>query len=386
MASLGRRAFYIMRSEGAGVARESIAIGLGMFIGCLPLYGLHLGLCVAIGWMLGLNRFKMYLAANVSNPFMAPLLLFSEVQLGSLVRRGRLHAISIEALRVTDLRTFGADLAVGSIMVGAILGVTVGLLTFVAVREWGKDPAFLDLVRGASERYVTASITAWEFARGKLRSDALYRSVVCGGVLPGGELLLDLGCGSGLMLALLAEARARVRAGTWASSLGTPAVYERLAGVDTRHRVVQVAREALGDCAEVTVADARDLAPSSYDAVLICDVLHMIPYEQQKGLLDAARRSLRSGGVLIVRDADAAAGWRFRAVRIGNGLKAFLFGHWKQRFYFRSERQWTDLFAQHGLVVTALPNGEGTPFASVLFRLTSVPISSATTRTPAHAG
>ena len=36
-------------------------------------------------------------------------------------------------------------------------------------------PLFLDLVRDASDRYITASIVAWEFARGKLRGDPLYR-------------------------------------------------------------------------------------------------------------------------------------------------------------------------------------------------------------------
>ena len=386
MRSLGHRIFYAMRSEGAGATRESIAIGLGMFIGCLPVFGLHLVLCVAIGRLLGLNRLKMYLAANISNPVLAPLLLFSELQVGSLLRRGTVHAISLNTLQTTDLRTFGGDLILGSVTLGLLLGVTVGTVTYLLVRASGSDLAFLDLVRSASDRYVTSSITAWEFARGKLRGDPLYRTVVHGGVLPGGGTLMDLGCGSGLMLALLAEARARWRAGTWAHSLGTPATYERLAGVDIRRRVVQVAREALADEADIRLGDADDLAPSAYDAVLICDVLHMIGFDEQERVVAAARRSLREGGVLVVREADGAAGWRFLAVRIGNGLKALVFGRWGQRFYFRSQHEWSALFARQGLGVLVHPNGDGTPFASVLFRLTAVPVASATARISAHAG
>jgi SAM-dependent methyltransferase len=376
-----------MRTEGAGAARESIAIGLGMFIGCLPLYGLHLALCIGIGWMLGLNRLKMYVAANISNPFVAPLLLFCELQLGSLLRRGGVHGIGISALRTADLRGYGADLVIGSIGVGTLLGVTVGLLTFLSARQSGRDPAFVDLVSATADRYVTVSITAWEFARGKLRGDQLYRTVVCGGVLPGGERLLDLGCGSGLMLAILAEARARARTGTWASSLGPPAIYERLTGIDSRRRVVAVAGEALGDAAEVRVGDAREQTEtaSAYDAVLVCDVLHMMPFDDQERVLDALCRSLREHGVLIVREADAAGGWRFHAVRLGNRLKALAFGHWGQRFYFRTQAEWARLFAQRGLVLAALPNGQGTPFASVLFRLTAPTVAFATDRTPAHA-
>ena len=386
MRSLGHRIFYTMRSEGAGATRESIAVGLGMFIGCLPVFGLHLGLCVAVGGLLGVNRLKMYLAANISNPVVAPLLLFSELQVGSLLRRGSVHPISLATVQTTDLRTFGADLVIGSVTLGVLLGVTVGALTYLAVRTSGSDPAFIDLVRGASDRYLTASITAWEFARGKLRGDPLYRTVVHGGVLPGGGTLMDLGCGSGLMLALLAEARARWRAGTWAHSLGTPATYERLTGVDIRRRVVQVAQRALGDEADVVLADARNLTPSAYDAVLICDVLHMIALDEQERVLAAARRSLREGGVLVIREADGAAGWRFLAVRIGNRLKAVAFGRWGQRFYFRSQHEWSALFARHGLAVHVHPNGDGTPFASVLFRLTAAPVASATARISAHAG
>ena len=360
-----------MRSEGTGAIRESLAIGLGMFIGCLPVFGLHLGLCVAIGGLLRVNRLKMYVAANISNPVFAPLLLFSELQVGSLLRRGTAHAISLDTVRRTDLGTFGGDLVIGSVTLGVLLGVTVGTLTYLSVRASGSDLAFLDLVRGASDRYLTVSVTAWEFARGKLRADPLYRTVVHGGVLPGGGTLLDLGCGSGLMLALLAEARARWRAGTWALSLGTPAVYEQLTGVDIRRRVVRIAREALRDEADIVLGDSGDLTPSIYDAVLICDVLQMIAFNEQDRVVVAARRSLREGGVLVIREADGGAGWRFLAVRIGNRLKALAFGRWGQRFYFRSQHEWSALFARHGLAVRVLPNGGGTPFASVLFRCTA---------------
>ena len=68
---------------------------------------------------------------------------------------------------------------------------------------------FADLVRRASDRYLATSITAWEFARGKLRGDPLYRDgrSPAGCCAPGGTLV-DVGCGQGLMLALLAEAAA----------------------------------------------------------------------------------------------------------------------------------------------------------------------------------
>ena len=42
---------------------------------------------------------------------------------------------------------------------------------------------FAELVRLASDRYADAGIVAWEFARGKLRGDPIYRACVCDGLL-----------------------------------------------------------------------------------------------------------------------------------------------------------------------------------------------------------
>ncbi len=375
--ALGRRIFYGLRNEGAGAPREAAAIGLGVFIGCLPVFGFHLLLCFVAGALLGLNRLKMYLAANISNPFFAPTLLFAELQIGSLMRRGAAHPLTLEAARQTELSVFGADIIVGSLAVGAMLGAILAGVTYASVRATGSDPAFLTLVRAASDRYVTSSITAWEFARGKLRGDPMYRAIVCGGLLPPGGTLVDIGCGSGLTLALLAEARTWSHRVEWPRSWNAPPVFDRMVGIEMRQGVVNVAREALGADAEIVQADAGEVTPEICQAVLICDVLHMMPSGTQQHVLAAAVGALTPGGTLIVREADASAGWRFTAVRIGNFLKALAFGHWRQRFHFRTTDEWLRLFSSHGLTAEALPNGEGTPFASVLFRLRVPPISSA---------
>ena len=53
---LARRLFTDLRLEGAGRAREAVAMGLGAFIGCLPFYGFHLLMVIVIGWLFRLNR------------------------------------------------------------------------------------------------------------------------------------------------------------------------------------------------------------------------------------------------------------------------------------------------------------------------------------------
>ena len=369
-----RHTVHRWRTEGGGSARESAAVALGVFIGCLPIYGFHLALCWLAGRLLALNRLKMYVAANISNPLFAPAILLAELQAGAWLRRGELHALTLRTVRSMDPWTFGADLAVGSVAFGAALGALAGLLTWAGRRRRAPGSPFDTLVQRASDRYVPASVIAWEFARAKMSADPLYRTAVMSGVLPPGGVLLDVGCGQGLMLALLAELRTQARRGEWAGP-GGPPVFERLVGIDTRSRVAALARTVLAGDAEVLAADVRTHAPEPCDAVLLFDVLHLMPAAAQEAVLAALARALNPGGTILVREADAAAGWRFRAVQAGNRIKAFAFGHWRQTFHFRAREDWRRLFESAGFSVDTRQAGDGTPFANVLFVL----------RTPARA-
>ena len=365
-----RRVVWELRTEGVGPAREAAAIGLGVFIGCSPLYGFHLLLCLVVGWCLGLNRLKMYLAANISNPFMAPLLILTELQTGAWFRRDQLHALTFDAVRNVDPWSFGADLIVGSLVIGGVLGVLSGTATYFVARPGDDDPWFVALVRRAADRYVSTSITAWEFARGKLRSDPLYRTVLTECRLPSGGILVDVGCGQGLMLALLAECEAAWRAGTWSSSWPPPAVFDRLVGIETRRRVAAIARQALDEAAAIVEGDARTHVPDGSRVVLFFDVLHMMPAADQEQLLASTAKVLEPGGMILIREPDAGAGWRFLAVRAGNTAKAVLTGNWRQTFHYRTVEEWTVCFARLGFRVDVRGTGEGTPFANVLFVLT----------------
>ena len=282
-----RRIVRLLRTEGSGARREAVAVGIGVFIGCLPFYGLHLLLCAVIGTLFRLNRLKMYVAANLSNPIVAPLLLVLEVQTGAWLRRGTFYPFTIESAMTSSLPRLGADLLVGCVVVGAVLGVAAGSIVYILTRETDcLGRAFADLVLDASDRYLSAGIMAWEFARAKLAGDPIYRAVVCGGLLDrqsphrdgstitrsaahGGRTLLDIGCGMGLTLALLAEARRAHRDGRWPSEWPAPAGFERIVGIELRGRVARVAAAALAGEAEVVTGHARDAIPARVDAALL---------------------------------------------------------------------------------------------------------------------
>jgi uncharacterized protein (DUF2062 family) len=363
-----RRTFYDLRTEGQGRVREACAIGVGLFIGCTPFYGFHILLCWIVGRLLRLNRLNVYLAANVSNPIVAPLLVFAELQTGTWLRTGSFLALTLESVRSTTAWQIGTDLLLGSAVVGGVLGVTGGLATYVALGGGARDPFFDRLARAAADRYVTTSITAWEFARGKLRGDPVYRDVLLGGWLPSGGRLVDIGCGQGLMLALLAEAELFERAGTEPTGQRLPR-FDRLVGVELRPHRARLARAALGADAEILESDARTISAGACRVVLLFDVLHMMPRHDQDALLATAVGALEPGGVILVREADASAGWRFQAVRIGNRLTALTSGAWRQTLAFRTVGEWRECFSRHGLEVEGAPASAGTPFANHLFRL-----------------
>jgi uncharacterized protein (DUF2062 family)/SAM-dependent methyltransferase len=361
-----QRVIYTLRTEGGSRGREAWAIALGLCIGCSPLIGFHLGLCMAAGWLFGLNRLKLYVAANLINPLIIPAVLFTEVQAGAWLRHGALYPLSVAAFRTLDPWRFGLDLALGSVIVGGVIGGAGGGLTYWLLGRRFRDPAFAPLVRKAADRYLGVSITAWEFARAKLRSDPVYRRVVSTGWLPGQGHLVDVGCGQGLFLALVAEARAAALAGTWPGEWGAPPVALTLSGIELRPRVADVARHAVGDVAAIETGDARQVDTGSADVITIFDVLHLIDAESQLAILDRLAAALRPGGVLLLREADASAGWRFQMVRAGNWLTAMSQRRWGVRFAFRTGEAWAALLRGYGLAVEERPMGDGTPFANVL--------------------
>jgi SAM-dependent methyltransferase len=343
-------------------------VALGVFIGCLPLFGLHFLMCWALGLALRVNRLKVYLATNISNPFVAPWLIVAEIQTGAWLRRGTFHVIALRTITNSSAAMFGGDLVVGSLVIGAALAAVAATHTYAVLR--GADQHFLEIIRGVADRYASTSMTAWEFAKGKLRIDPVYRATLSPEILPSGGTLVDIGCGQGLVLALLDEARLAHAAGRWPRPWPAPPRFDRMVGVETRGRAAALAREALARHAEILHADARTLPLERARAVVLFDVLHLMTRDEQDALLGAIATRLESGGVVLVRDADASAGWRFRAVWLAIHLKALAFGSWRQPFHPRTASEWRTCFASHGFLVDMRPMGRGTPFANVLFRLT----------------
>lgn len=365
-----RDLLYQLRTEGDSPGRQAGAVGLGIFIGCSPFYGFHLLLCIVFARLFGLNQLLTYLAAHISLPGLWPLLVLGEIQAGRLLRGAGLLSLRVDdirGLRGSDVWQFGIDLLLGSAAVGAVLAAAFAFITHRVATSRRREPEVHALVEHTARRYLEAGMFHWEFVRGKLRHDPVYFHLLRSGILPSQGRLLDLGCGRGILPALLVTARAQQDQGEYPRGWAPPPRLS-LHGIETNPKAVAAARQALGDDATIAAGDlARSQLPPAA-CVLLLDVLHYLPATAQESLLARIATALEPGGLLLIRDADAAGGLRFFATRVQERVCALARRHWRQRFHYRTAEDWRTLLRQVGFEtgggVTAM--AEGTPYSNVL--------------------
>jgi SAM-dependent methyltransferase len=222
------------------------------------------------------------------------------------------------------------------------------------------------LLDAASEPYRNAGRFAYYFARGKLRTDPVYRAILELGLLRGRTRVLDLGCGQGLLTAWLRAAEHCYARGAW--PWGWPPAPRTFStrGIELMARDVERARRALGSASEVLHADIRSASFGAVDAVVILDVLHYLEPQAQREVLQRVRAALPTRGLLLLRVGDAGAGLRFHYGRWSDALVMLLRGHSMVTQHCRSTLQWRALLKECGFDSEAKPMSRGTPFANVL--------------------
>jgi len=225
---------------------------------------------------------------------------------------------------------------------------------------------FRALAARAARRYPHADPFARHFAHGKLTRDPVFRHVLEGGFFAPGSRILDLGCGQGLLGALLAEACETHARGEWPSQWPAPPAGFAIDGVDLAGRDIERARLAAGARAHFVRGDIRSVEFGRTDAVALFDVLHYLDPEGQRDVIARTRASLGPGGVLLLRIADASRSLRFLFTVAVDRASMRLRGHRLGRFHTRSAGEWMHELAALGFDAQAMPMSKGTGFANVL--------------------
>jgi len=210
------------------------------------------------------------------------------------------------------------------------------------------------LAEAVARRYAPAGRFARHYARAKLLRDPVFFALLEPGALPDSGTLVDLGCGQGLLLALLA------------SSGQKPGL--KLRGIERDPSDVRRARLALGGDAEIELGDLRSTALPRARVIALVDVIHYLEPPDQEELLARVAEALEDDGVLLLRVCDAHAGLRAWLTRAGDHLGVLTRRGRVGRLHLRGADEWRALLERLGLESGGVPMNQGTPFANVLFR------------------
>ncbi len=278
---------YRLATEGQAPGAQAAAVGLGILIGCTPLYGFHLVLALVVARVLGLSRVKMLAACMISNPVFVPFLVWGELQVGSRLLRGHWRSVLPGSSGFPPLGELGVDLIVGSLVVGTVIGAMGALIVWLWVPKGPVAAQRRDVVERAAHRFLKIGYREWWRTRRELcRHPELAVRAGRGEFAAGGDFL-DLGCGDGALLAAVLEAEEGRRPG-------------RLLGVTLEAGVAHQTEIALGSDVTMEIADPAAWPLGSQNAVVIWETRRRRAPVLDDRLMGRIQAALDDEGLLIV--------------------------------------------------------------------------------------
>ena len=200
--------------------------------------------------------------------------------------------------------------------------------SFDAPEVYGRE-AILNVVRALPTFERTYAFIRFSILRPKLLS-------VMDLLLPDEGRILDVGCGFGL----------------FAGYFGQTQRARRILGVDPDERRVRMAERVAG---ALGLREHRFLATDALDprvqgpfsGAYVLDVMHHVPRESQRALLERLRDLLAPQGVLIIKDITTEPRFGLKFTEL---LDRVMVG-WDEPLAYRHHREWGEMLAELGFHV-----------------------------------
>jgi len=164
--------------------------------------------------------------------------------------------------------------------------------------------------------------------------------------------LLDIGCGIGLC----------------SLYLHMHCYSEPIHGIDADHAKIEAAKQATHDLPGLTFAVGEaDVLPEMTGHIIMLDVLHYLPRDQQAELLQQLAQRVAPGGWCILRATPRDASWRYRLTRWEEHFARTI--RWMRRpaLSFPTKAVVMEPFEEAGFTCEVRPLWGRTPFNSYLF-------------------
>lgn len=360
--------------EGLTPGSAAAAVFLGIFIGIVPIYGFQTLAAVGVALFFKLNKPLTVAGTFINNPLLQPVIVVSSVELGYFLRSGSFRPFHLSALTGAHMKEELLAWAMGSVVLGVLVGGAGAAITALVVRLWApanpglsysalSEQGLRDRINFVNRMFAQCDRADRGFVRWKLRLDRIFELLA--GLLAAedprseerrtGDLasgtVVDLGCGYGMALSFTAcDDSSR-----------------RLIGCDLDAHRIAVARQALGSLnADLSVADVRtfDLPPAGL--ILILDVLQYLTADEQLGLLKRCCAALVPEGRLIIRVHDRERGL-WSAITMAFDRLIFAYGRADTRPLMLAAADYHSVLKNAGMQVEERRFRNRLPLAHILF-------------------
>ena len=119
---------------------KALSVGVGVFMGIVPIWGFQLIVAIALAFVLRLNKALVIIAANISIPPMIPVIIFLSHLTGALWMGDSAQFISFnDTITLEMVGSNSLQYALGAITLAVIAGIIFGAFTYLGLKFFKKS-------------------------------------------------------------------------------------------------------------------------------------------------------------------------------------------------------------------------------------------------------
>lgn len=173
--------------------------------------------------------------------------------------------------------------------------------------------------------------------------------------LPKQGLIIDLGCGYGIISHLISNTN------------------RKIIGIDASSHRIKVAQSSINhrENVEFYEMDIREFQIFNCGAIVIIDVLCMLPYDDQERILVKCYECLQNDGIMIIKDSTKFPLWKYVYMRVEEWVKTRLRVYGKEiegngLFVWKS-KDFISLLNKTGFDVSTVPLKSHLPYPGIFY-------------------